>query len=66
MERKFLTDLAYSLTTGKPKFQLAELSPIPCAAVVVEERYSQVLKLEHDRPSVVADPIAECQIRSAD
>jgi hypothetical protein len=31
--------------------------------VVVEKRYSQVFKLEHVRPSVVADAIAECQIR---
>jgi len=31
--------------------------------VVVEERYSQVFKLDRVRPSVVADAIAECQIR---
>jgi hypothetical protein len=31
--------------------------------VVVEERYSQVFKLDRVRPSVVADGIAECQIR---
>ena len=31
--------------------------------MVVEERYSQVFKLDHVRPSVVADGIAECQIR---
>ena len=39
------------------------LSTIPRAAVVVEERYSEVFKLNHVRPSVVADGIAECQIR---
>ena len=58
-----LADLVTSLTTGKLKFQLTELSAIPRAAVVVEERYSQVFKLDHVRPSVVADGIAECQIR---
>ena len=63
VERKSLADLVTSLTTGKLKFQLTELSVIPRAAVVVEERYPQVFKLDHVRPSVVADGIAECQIR---
>jgi hypothetical protein len=63
VERKSLADLVSSLTTGKLKFQLTELSAVPRAAVVVEERYSQVFKLDHVRPSVVADAIAECQIR---
>ncbi len=63
VERKSLADLVSSLTTGRLKFQLTELSAIPRAAVVVEERYSQVFKLDHVRPSVVADAIAECQIR---
>jgi hypothetical protein len=63
VERKSLADLVSSLTSGKLKFQLTELSAIPRAAVVVEERYSQVFKLDHVRPSVVADGIAECQIR---
>ena len=31
--------------------------------MVVEDRYSQVFKLDYVRPSVVADGIAECQIR---
>ena len=63
VERKSLADLVSSLTTGKLKFQLTELAAIPRAAVVVEERYSQVFKLDRVRPSVVADGIAECQIR---
>lgn len=63
VERKSLADLVSSLTTGKLKFQLTELSSIPRAAVVVEERYLQVFKLDHVRPSVVADAIAECEIR---
>jgi ERCC4 domain len=63
VERKSLVDLVSSLTTGRLKFQLTELSVIPRAAVVVEERYSQVFKLDHVRPSVMADGIAECQIR---
>ncbi|HOB80745.1 MAG TPA: ERCC4 domain-containing protein [Ornithinibacter sp.] len=63
VERKSLTDLVSSLTTGTLKFQLTELSAIPRAAVVVEDRYSRVFALEHVRPSVVADGIAECHIR---
>jgi hypothetical protein len=63
VERKSLADLVSSLTTGTLKFQLTELATIPRAAVVVEERYSQVFKLDRVRPSVVADGIAECQIR---
>lgn len=63
VERKSLADLVSSLTTGTLKFQLTELSGVPRAAVVVEERYSRVFALEHVRPSVVADGIAECQIR---
>ena len=63
VERKSLADLVSSLTSGRLRFQLTELSAVPRAAVVVEERYSQVFKLEHVRPSVVADAIAECQIR---
>ncbi|MFT4081442.1 MAG: ERCC4 domain-containing protein [Nocardioides sp.] len=63
VERKSLADLVGSLTTGKLKFQLTELATIPRAAVVVEDRYSQIFKLDRVRPSVVADGIAECQVR---
>jgi hypothetical protein len=51
------------LTTGKLKFQLTELAAIPRTPVVVEEGYSRVFEVDHVRPSVVADGIAECQIR---
>lgn len=63
VERKSLPDLVSSLTTGKLKFQLSELASIPRAAIVVEERYSQIFKLDRVRPSVVADGIAECHVR---
>lgn len=63
VERKSMADLVTSLTTGTLKFQLTELAAIPRAAVVVEERYSQLFKLDRVRPSIVADGIAECQIR---
>ena len=63
VERKCLEDLSSSLLNGKLRYALAELSGIPRAAVVVEERYSRVFALTHVRPAVVADAIAECQAR---
>lgn len=63
VERKSLEDLVSSLLGGKLRYALAELSGIPRAAVVVEERYSRVFGLTHVRPAVVADAIAECQAR---
>jgi len=62
VERKSLADLVSSLTTGRLKYQLAELAALPRAALVVEDRYSGVFKLEHVRPAVVADGLAECQV----
>lgn len=63
VERKSLPDLITSLTTGKLRYQLADLAAVPRAAVVVEDRYSQVFKSEHVRPAVIADGLAECQLR---
>lgn len=63
VERKSLADLVGSLTSGRLRFQLAELAAIGHAAVVVEERYSAVFKLDHVRPALVADGLAECQVR---
>jgi len=63
VERKSLTDLVASLTSGKLRYALAELAALPRAAVVVEDRYSQVFKLERVRPALVADGLAELQIR---
>lgn len=62
VERKSMADLVSSLTTGKLKYQLADLAAIPRAAVVVEDRYSQVFKSQHVRPVVIADGLAECQV----
>lgn len=62
VERKSLADLITSLTSGKLKYQLADLAALPRAAVVVEDRYSGVFKSTHVRPAVVADGLAECQV----
>ncbi|MGV0718628.1 ERCC4 domain-containing protein [Mycolicibacterium sp. XJ662] len=63
VERKSLADLVSSLTNGKLRYQVADLAALPRAAVVVEDRYSQVFKLDWVRPAVVNDGLAELQIR---
>ncbi len=63
VERKSLSDLVSSLTNGTLRFSLGELSALPRAAVVVEDRYAEVFELQHIRPAVVADGVAELQIR---
>ena len=51
VERKSLADLSSSLLSGRLAFTLAELTSLPRAAVVVEDRYSRLFALEHVRPS---------------
>ena len=63
VERKSLPDLISSLTSGRLRYALGELAALPRAAVVVEDRYSQVYKQHHVRPALIADGLAECQIR---
>lgn len=63
VERKSLVDLVASLTGGKLRYAIAELAALPRAAVVVEDRYSQLFKLDRVRPAVVADGLAELHIR---
>ena len=63
VERKSLADLVGSLTGGKLRYQLADLASLPRAAVVVEDRYSAIFKLDRVRPAVVLDGLAECQVR---
>jgi ERCC4 domain len=63
VERKSVPDLLASLTGGRLRCALAELSALPRAAVVVEDRYSQVFKSGWVSPALVADGLAECQVR---
>jgi hypothetical protein len=63
VERKSLPDLIGSLTSGRLRYALAELASVPRAAVVVEDRYSQVFAQDRVRPSLVADGLAELQVR---
>jgi hypothetical protein len=63
VERKSLPDLVSSLTNGRLRYALGELAALPRAAVVVEDRYSQIFKQDRVRPALIADGLAECQIR---
>lgn len=63
VERKSVDDLVGSLTTGRLRFALGELAALPRAAVVVENRYSEIYKQDRARPALVADGLAECQVR---
>ncbi|HEY3141387.1 MAG TPA: ERCC4 domain-containing protein [Acidimicrobiales bacterium] len=63
VERKSLADLVSSLTGGKLHYALAELAALPRATLVVEDRYSRLYKIDWVRPAVVADGLAEFQVR---
>jgi hypothetical protein len=63
VERKTLDDLAGSLADGSLGYLLAELAALPRAAVVVEDRYAGVFKLEHVRPGFVADLLGVLAVR---
>ncbi|MDP9386356.1 MAG: hypothetical protein M3Q48_00110 [Actinomycetota bacterium] len=63
VERKSVADLVSSLTGGRLRYALGELAALPRAAVVVEDRYSAIFALERIRPALVADGLAELQVR---
>ncbi len=63
VERKSLSDLVSSLISGRLRFALGELATLPRAAVVVEDRYSKIFALDRVRPALVADGLAELQVR---
>jgi hypothetical protein len=63
VERKSLADLVSTMTGGKLRYLLADLAALPHAAVVVEDRYSAVFKLEHVRPATIADGLGEAAAR---
>lgn len=63
VERKSMADLAKGLTDGGLAYQLADLATQPRAAVVVEERYSQIFKNEYVKGGWLADLVAQLQVR---
>ena len=63
VERKSLADLSKSLVDGSIAYTMADLAALPRAAVVVEDRYSRLFKLEHAPAGWVADLLARVQAR---
>ncbi len=63
VERKSLADLVSSLINGTLRYALGELATVARAALVVEDRYSQVFTLQRVRPAQIADGLAELQVR---
>jgi hypothetical protein len=63
VERKSLADLARRLIDGQLTYALAELATIPRAAVVVEDRYPNLHKLDHVKPGFAAELLAALTVR---
>ena len=63
VERKSLADLVATITGGKLWYLLAGLASLERAAVVVEDRYSKLFKLDRVRPAVIADTLGEAAVR---
>jgi hypothetical protein len=63
VERKSLADLAKRLVDGSFAYAMAELATVDRAAVVVEDRWPDVFRLEHVAPGFVAELLATVQVR---
>lgn len=66
VERKTLENLQADLVSGKLGFAMAELSTLPAAAVVVEDRYTSLFKSEHVEPGWLPELVARLQVRYPD
>ena len=64
VERKTADDFVTSATSGALAFAMADLSALPCAAVVIEASYSQLIAHPRVRPGFMADLIARLQVRT--
>jgi hypothetical protein len=63
VERKSLADLAGSRNTGTLGFELARLADMTRAAVVVEDRYSTLLRHPYAPAGFLPDMLARVQVR---
>jgi len=63
VERKSLADLAGGLNNGTLVFELAKLAEMPRAAVVVEDRYGNLLKHAYTPAGFLPDMLARVQVR---
>lgn len=63
VERKRFDDFVKTLIDGSLSFQLAELAAAPAAAVVIEERYSALTRVERAQPTWLLELVARLQVR---
>jgi hypothetical protein len=63
VERKSTEDLVSSMTGGRLRYAVAELAALPRAAIVLEQGYARIFAHEHVRGALVADGLAELQVR---
>lgn len=63
VERKSLADLAGGLNNGTLVFELAKLAEMPRAALVVEDRYGNLLKHAYAPAGFLPDMLARIQVR---
>ncbi len=63
VERKTVADLAKVLVDGSIGYLLADLSSLGRAAVVVEDRYAELYKLDRVASGFVPDLLARVQVR---
>ncbi len=63
VERKSLADLAGGLNNGTLVFELAKLAEMPRAAIVVEDRYGNLLKHAYAPAGFLPDMLARVQVR---
>ncbi|MBK5221594.1 MAG: ERCC4 domain-containing protein [Acidimicrobiia bacterium] len=63
VERKKLTELAGNVVDGSLLVMLGELSVARRAAIVVEDRWADVFRLQHVSPAMVAEMLAAAQVR---
>lgn len=63
VERKTLENLTADLISGKLTFTMAELSTLPAAAIVVEDRYTALFKVERVEAGWLSELVARMQVR---
>ena len=63
VERKSLDDLVRRMIDGQLTYAIADMAALPRAAVVVEDGYSSLFKLEHTKPGFVTELLAALTVR---
>jgi hypothetical protein len=63
VERKSLDDLVRRLIDGQLTYALADMATLRRGAVVVEDRYSTLFKLEYTKPGFVTELLATLTVR---